>query len=92
MNGFIKDGAREAIDDRSDAGFVASPPRAFWSRFQLFAANMRKIDEFLASREAEGKKVRKLPSRHGAHGFSPAGRRSRLLPLWMKPAAILTHL
>jgi hypothetical protein len=40
--------------------------------FQLFAANMRKIDEFLTHREAEGKKVRKLPSR----------RRTRSLTTW----------
>ncbi len=40
--------------------------------FQLFAANMRKIDEFLSNKQAEDKKVRRLPSR----------RRTRSLPSW----------
>ena len=31
--------------------------------FQLFAANVRKIDRFLSKRAANAKKVRKLPSR-----------------------------
>jgi hypothetical protein len=31
--------------------------------FQLFAANMRKIDEFLTMKETEGQEVRNLPSR-----------------------------
>ena len=31
--------------------------------FQLFAANVRKIDQFLSKRAAEANKVRKLPSR-----------------------------
>jgi hypothetical protein len=50
--------------------------------FQLFAANMRKIDEFLAHGEAEGKKIRKLPSR----------RRTRSLATWapQAPATMVT--
>ena len=31
--------------------------------FQLIAANVRKIDQFLSKREVEANKVRKLPSR-----------------------------
>jgi len=31
--------------------------------FQQFAANLRKIDEFLARREVDVKQVRRLPSR-----------------------------
>ena len=40
--------------------------------FQLFAANVRKIDHFLSKREAEANKVRKLPSR----------RRTKSLATW----------
>ena len=81
MNGFIKDGAREAVDDpEAPAGSVASPLRVCWWRSQLFAANLRKIDEFLAQREAEGKKVRKLPSR----------RRTKSLATWAPQSAPAT--
>jgi hypothetical protein len=38
--------------------------------FQLFAANMRKIEEFLIPREADGKKVRRLPSRRRTKSLS----------------------
>ena len=41
--------------------------------FQLFAANIRKISEFLAHRESEGKKVRKLPSRRRTRSLSHLG-------------------
>jgi len=72
MNGFIKDGAREAVDDPERRRIRGVAAQSVLVAFQLFAANMRKIEEFLAHREAEGNKVRKLPSR----------RRTRSLPTW----------
>ena len=44
--------------------------------FQLCAANLRKIGEFLANPAAEGKKIRKRPSR----------RRTRSLATWAPKA------
>ena len=72
MNGFIKDGAREAVDDPERRRIRGVAAQSVLVAFQLFAANLRKIDEFLANREAEGKSVRKLPSR----------RRTQSLPSW----------
>jgi hypothetical protein len=63
MNGFIKDGAREAVDDPERRRIRGVAAQSVPVAFQLFAANMRKIDEFLAKKETEGQKVRKLPSR-----------------------------
>ena len=72
MNGFIKDGAREAVDDPERRRIRGVAAQSVLVAFQLFAANLGKIDEFLAHREAEGNKVRKLPSR----------RRTRSLNTW----------
>ena len=72
MNGFIKDGAREAVDDPERRRIRGVAAQSVLVAFQLFAANMRKIDEFLTQKEVEGNKVRKLPSR----------RRTRALPTW----------
>ena len=60
-----------------------APPTIFVA-FLLFAANLRKIDEFLKKQEAEANKVRKLPSR----------RRTKSLSTWApeaskKPAGIV---
>jgi hypothetical protein len=63
MNGFIKDGAREAVDDPERRRIRGVAAQSVLVALQLFAANMRKIDEFLTKRETEGQKVRKLPSR-----------------------------
>ena len=38
--------------------------------FQLFGANVRKIDEFLTRRAAEAKKVRRFPSRRRTKSLS----------------------
>jgi hypothetical protein len=70
--GFINDGAREAVDDPERRRIRGLAAQSVLVAFQLFAANLRKIDEFLAHREAEGKKIRKLPSR----------RRTRSLATW----------
>ena len=77
MNGFIKDGAREAVHDPERRRIRGVAAQSVLFAFQLFAANRRKIDEFLAHREAEGKKVSKLPSR----------RRTRSLPTWVPQTA-----
>ena len=64
MNGFIKDGAREAVDDPERRRIRGVAAQSVLVAFQLFAANIRKIDEFLSrTRRPRSKKVRKLPSR-----------------------------
>ena len=82
MNGFIKDGAREAVDDPERRRIRGVAAQSVLVAFKLFAANLRKIDEFLARREADVKKVRKLPSR----------RRTRSLATWAPetPSAVAT--
>jgi hypothetical protein len=84
MNGFIKDGAREAIDDPERRRIRGAAHQSVFVAFLLFAANLRKIDEFLKKQEAEANKVRKLPSR----------RRTKSLSTWApeaskKPAGIV---
>jgi hypothetical protein len=84
MNGFIKDGAREAIDDPERRRIRGAAPQSVFVAFLLFAANLRKIDEFLKKQEAEANMVRKLPSR----------RRTKSLSTWApeaskKPAGIV---
>jgi hypothetical protein len=76
MNGFIKDGAREAVDDPERRRIRGVAAQSVLFAFQVFGANIRKIEEFLAHREAKGKKVRKLPSR----------RRTPSLATWTPPA------
>ena len=71
-----QDGAREAVDDPERRRIRGLAAQNVLVGFQLFAANMRKIDEFLAHREGEGKKIRKLPSR----------RRTRSLATWTPKA------
>ena len=63
MNGFIKDGAREAIDDPERRRIRGVAAQSVLVAFQLLAANLRKIDEYLTKKAADAKKVRKLPSR-----------------------------
>ena len=84
MNGFIKDGAREAVDDPERRRVRGVAAQSVFVAFLLFAANIRKIDEFLKKQEAEANKVRKLPSR----------RRTKSLSTWApeaskKPAGIV---
>jgi hypothetical protein len=78
MNGFIKDGAREAVDDPERRRIRGVAAQSVLVAFQLFAANMRKIDEFLARRAVTGPRVRKLPSR----------RRTRSLKTWAPQSAV----
>jgi hypothetical protein len=63
MNGFIKDGGREAVDDPERRRMRGIAPQSVLVALQLFAANLRKIDEFLTRAAKEAKKVRRLPSR-----------------------------
>lgn len=72
MNGFIKDGAREAVGDPERRRIRGVAAQSVLVAFQLFAANVRKIDKFLTKKAAEAQKVRKLPSR----------RRTKSLATW----------
>ncbi len=63
MNGFIKDGAREAVDDPERRRIRGVAAQSVLVAFQLLAANIRKIEQFLTARAIEAKKVRRLPSR-----------------------------
>ena len=64
MNGFIKDGAHEAVDDPERRRIRGLAAQSVLLSFQLFAANLRKIEEFLKARAKAIKgKVRRLPPR-----------------------------
>ena len=53
MNGFIKDGAHEAIDDPERRRIRGIAAQSVLVAFQLFAANIRKVNEFLAMKAEE---------------------------------------
>jgi hypothetical protein len=64
MNGFIKDGAREAVDDPERRRIRGVAPQSVFVAFLLCAANLRKIEAYLAEEEAVASgSVRRLPSR-----------------------------
>ena len=64
MNGFIKDGAREAVDDPERRRIRGVPPQSVFVAFLLCAANLRKIETHLAEEEAEASgSMRRLPPR-----------------------------
>ena len=54
MNGFVKDGARGALDDPERRWIRGVAPQSLFVAFLLFSANLRKIDSILAGQEAEG--------------------------------------
>ena len=64
MNAFIKDGAREAVDDPERRRIRGVAPQSVFMAFLLCAANLRKIESFMAEEEAQASgSVRRLPSR-----------------------------
>jgi hypothetical protein len=77
MNGYVKDGAREALDNpmrRRDRGVAA---QSLFVALLLAAANIRKIETFLREQAAvEAGTLRRLPRR----------RRTRALGAWQPDA------
>jgi hypothetical protein len=74
MNGFVKDGAREAIDDPERRRIRGVAAQSVLVAFQLFAANLRKIDQYLTKKAADAKKFRTRPSRRrtkSLHTWAP---------------------
>ena len=64
MNGFIKDGAREAVDDPERRRIRGVAPQSVFVAFLLCAANLRKIEAYMAEEEAVAAgSVRRLPAR-----------------------------
>jgi hypothetical protein len=64
MNGFIKDGAREAVKDPERRRIHGVAAQSVFVAFLLCAANLRKIEGFLAKEEAEDSgSMRRLPAR-----------------------------
>ena len=64
FNGFIKDGAHEALDRRERRRVHGVAAQSVFVAFLAFAANLRKIATFLAEVAAvETGKVRRLPRR-----------------------------
>ena len=72
MNGFVKDGAKEAVDDPERRRIRGVAAQSFLVSFQFFAANIRKINELMARRASGKEKLRKLRAR----------RRTRSLTTW----------
>jgi len=79
MNGFIKDGAREAVDDPERRRIRGVAAQSVLVAFQLFAANIRKINEFLTRKASGEKKFRKLRAR----------RKTRSLTTWAPASTML---
>ena len=61
MNCFTKDGAREAVDDNDpERGRIrGDSAQSVLVSFQFFAANIRKVNQFLTRRVSGGEKLRK---------------------------------
>ncbi|HWT81160.1 MAG TPA: hypothetical protein VN648_20405 [Candidatus Methylomirabilis sp.] len=84
MNGFIKDGAHQAVDDPERRRIRGRAAQSVLLAFQLFGASFRKIADFrkalieLASKL--GKKIRSLPPR----------RRTKSLTTWLPETSRFT--
>jgi len=64
MNGYVKDGARKAIDDPERRRIRGVAAQSLFVAFLLAAANLRKIEAFLLERAAlEAGTLRHLPRR-----------------------------
>jgi hypothetical protein len=77
MNGFVKDGANEALDDPERRRIRGVAAQSVLVAFQFFAANLRKIGQFLVKKFTEAKKLRTLLARRRTRSladFAPAGK------------------
>lgn len=81
MNGFVKDGSHEAIDDPERRRIRGVAAQSVFVALLLCAANLRKIDMYHAQAEAEANgSVRRLPSR----------RTTKDLTDWLPPSGAIT--
>lgn len=85
MNGFLKDGAREALGDPQRRRIRGVAAQSVFVALLLWAANLRKIDRFLVQAAAEAA---------GTAGPRPRRRRTRSLGEWLPeqppPSATVT--
>ena len=64
MNGYIKDGSREALDDPERRRIRGVAPQSVFTAFLLCGANLRKIESYRAEAESDAAgSVRRLPKR-----------------------------
>ncbi len=71
MNGFIKDGNHEAVDDPERRRVRGVAAQSVFVAFLLCAANLRKIETFVAQEEAVASGVvRRLPRRRSTKALS----------------------
>ena len=71
MNGYLKDGAHQALDDPERRRIRGVAAQSVLVAFQILGANLRKIDMFVAREEAEeARVVRRLPSRRRTRPLS----------------------
>jgi hypothetical protein len=81
FNGYVKDGAHEALDDPERRRLRGIAAQSVLVAFLLLGANLRKINAFLReARAVEAGTVRRLPRR----------RQSKPLDTW-RPAAATGH-
>jgi hypothetical protein len=74
MNGFVKDGAREALGDPQRRRIRGVAAQSVFVALLLCAANLRKIDQFLVQAAAEAA---------GTFRRRPRRRRTRALDKWL---------